>query len=242
MRTTAEQTVREIALANPASAQVFERLGIDYCCGGNHSLSAACARANVPLEAAKRLLAECGEPVNQDVANGASLGEMTQHIVQRHHGFIRRESPRIKELFRKVCDKHGRAHPELLNLKPLFDTLSEELDEHMTKEERILFPYIQTLNDEASPSACFASVESPIAVMMADHENAGAILAKMRTLASGYQPPESACPTYQALYRALEEFERDLHWHVHLENNIVFPRAIAAERNRRNTPASAHPI
>ena len=105
----------------------------------------------------------------------------------------------------------------------------------MLKEERILFPYIQALSDAAAPRACFGSVESPIARMIADHENAGAILSKMRARSNGYKPPEGACATFHATYQALEQFERDLHWHVHLENNILFPRAIAAERDQRKT-------
>jgi regulator of cell morphogenesis and NO signaling len=167
------------------------------------------------------------------VSNDAPLSELTRHIVERHHRFIRDESPRIQGLLMKVCEKHGRTHKELLDLKALFDTVTQELGEHMMKEERVLFPYIQRLSEEAEPPpACFASVESPIATMTADHKKAGAILAKMRALSGGYQPPASACATFQALYRALEAFERDLHWHVHLENNILFPRAIAFERDR----------
>jgi len=240
MSINSEQTVREIAIGNPASTRVFETLGIDYCCGGNHSLSVACARANVPVERVVGLLERCGQPSIDAVSNDAPLGELTRHIVERHHGFVRRESPRIQGLAEKVSGKHGRADPELSEIQALFDTLTQELGEHMLKEERILFPYIQSLGDTAASPACFGSVESPIAVMITDHENAGAILAKLRTLSNGYRPPEDACPTFHALYAALEEFERDLHWHVHLENNILFPRAIACEHERRNTLASAN--
>jgi len=239
MRITSDQTVRDIALANPGSARVFEKLGIDYCCGGTHSLSAACARAKVPLESALALLETC-EQTQELGVNDASLGELTQHIVERHHGFVRRESPRIEQLLTKVSDKHGRVHPELSEVKTLFATLVEDLGQHMLKEERILFPYINALGHATEPAACFATVESPIAAMLADHENAGAILEKLRELTNGFQAPEGTCPTFHALYRALEEFERDLHWHVHLENNILFPRAIVAERERWNVPVSAN--
>jgi regulator of cell morphogenesis and NO signaling len=235
MHTTSERTIREIVVDNPAGARVFETLGIDYCCGGNHSLSSACERANVPIETVIGLLEKCTQPITEAAYNDAPLGEVTRHIVERHHGFVRRESPRIQGLLNKVYDKHGRAHEELSDLKALFATLTEELAGHMMKEERILFPYIQALSGAAEPSACFGSVESPIAAMIADHETAGAILSKMRALSHGFKPPEDACATFHALYQALEEFERDLHWHVHLENNILFPRAIAAERDRRKT-------
>jgi len=226
MHNTPERTIREIAVGNPASARVFETLGIDYCCGGNHSLSAACARANVPIETVIRLLEECAQPITQDALNDACLGELTRHIVERHHGFVRCESPRIRGLLDKVCDKHGRAHEELSDLKTLFAALTQELDEHMMKEERILFPYLEALAGGITAPAFFGSVEDPIAQMIADHEDAGAILSEIRALTKGYTPPGDACLTFRALYAALEEFERDLHWHVHLENNIVFPRAI----------------
>jgi len=237
MEPNSERTVREIAVANPASTRIFETLGIDYCCGGNHSLSVACKRARVPIETVLGLLNQPDPRPRPDAPTDAPLGELAQHIVDRHHGFIRRESPRIQGLLAKVRGKHGPAHPELHELSTLFDTLTQELAEHMLKEERILFPYLQALSGGAETRACFGSVESPIAVMTADHDNAGAILAKMRALSNGYQPPERACPTFHALYAALEEFERDLHWHVHLENNILFPRAIAAERSARNQAA-----
>jgi regulator of cell morphogenesis and NO signaling len=235
MQTISKKTVGEIAAANPASAQVFERLGIDYCCGGNHSLSIACARANVPVERVAQLLEQPAGEEQPAVREDAPLGELTRHIVQRHHTFIREESPRIQELLVKVCAKHGPAHPELSRLKALFETLVSELMQHLMKEECILFPYIEALHAGALPRMCFASVESPIAVMTAEHESAGEILSGMRALADGYRPPAEACASFQALYRALEEFECDLHWHVHLENNILFPRAIALEQQIRRS-------
>lgn len=230
MTPTSEQTVRDIAVANPAAARIFEQLGIDYCCHGKHSLSIACERANVSLESVVQLLDQPVESIERPVPNDATLGELTRHIVERHHAYVRHESPRVIELFTKVCRKHGPAHPELAALKVLFETMAAELDEHMWKEEHILFPYIQSLDSGAASPACFGSVENPIAQMMHDHENAGAILEKIRALSHGHTPPKGACPTFQALYAALAEFERDLHWHVHLENNILFPRAIAAAR------------
>jgi len=239
MPAISEQLIREIATANPAAARVFEDLGIDYCCGGNRSLRAACASANVPVETVLGRLETCRQPSESSAWNHAPLGDLTRHIVDRHHGFVRRESPRILSLLDKVSKKHGPAHPELSQISDLFACLAAELAEHMTKEERILFPYIEALSGPAEPSACFASVESPIQVMIADHENAGAILSKIRALTSGYRTPGDACAAFQTLYRLLEDFERDLHWHVHLENNILFPRAIAAEQERSKAPALA---
>jgi len=242
MPTISDQTVREIAVSNAGSTRVFEKLGIDYCCGGNRSLSVACELANVPLGTVLTMLDQCTEPITQGVSNDAPLGEIAGYIVERHHGYIRQESPRIQGLLDKVCGKHDGAHAELSGLKELFGTLTRELTEHLMKEERILFPYIQALSSAAPPAACFAQIESPIEVMLAEHENAGSILLTMRTLSGGYKAPAGACTTYQALYRALEEFERDLHRHIHLENNILFPRAIAADRDRRNALAAANKI
>lgn len=229
-----EHTVREIAASNPSAARILGALGIDYCCGGTRSLKQACATANVPVETVVALLETCETPLAQPEPLDATLGDLTQHIVNKHHGYVRRESPRIQAMLAKVCEKHGRAHRELYQVSDLFAALAEELSVHMMKEERILFPYIESLEaPDACCGACAASVETPIAAMMADHESAGAILRKLRELMHDYKAPQGACPTFQGMYRAMEEFERDLHWHVHLENNILFPRAVAMEREKR---------
>lgn len=238
MQPLLERTVREIAAANPASARVFERLGIDYCCGGNLSLSMACARAKVSVETAARLLDEAAQAPDRHPGDHPTLGALAAHIVETHHGFVREESPRILKLLAKVCGKHGEAHAELAQIQNLFTTLSEELSAHMLKEERILFPYVAALEGAGESGGCFPTVEMPIAVMISEHENAGAILEKMRTLSGGYVPPDGACASYRALYDALAAFERDLHWHVHLENNILFPRAIALEAGQRQAAAT----
>ncbi len=239
MTVTDEQTVRNIAIANPAATRVFENFGIDYCCGGNVSLSAACARANTSIESVAEALQACEQTQEVEAPYDAPLGDLTRYIVERHHEFVRRESRRIDTLLAKVDERHGRAHAELPRVRALFAALSQELAAHMTKEERVLFPYIEALAGPVAPSACFDSVGSPIAVMIADHEDAGAILLKIRSLTNGHTAPEGACSAFRALYGALGEFERDLHRHVHLENNILFPRAISAERELRRVPGSA---
>ncbi|HTS77868.1 MAG TPA: iron-sulfur cluster repair di-iron protein [Bryobacteraceae bacterium] len=226
MKVTSEQSIAEIATANPAAARVFERLGIDYCCRGKLSLRAACECANVALAAALEALEACETTQERPAPLDAPLGDLTRPIVERHHGFVRRESPRIQALLAKVAEKHGRSHEELFAVQRLFAALDGELAQHMMKEERILFPYLEALAGGITAPAFFGSVEDPIAQMIADHEDAGAILSEIRALTKGYTPPGDACLTFRALYAALEEFERDLHWHVHLENNIVFPRAI----------------
>jgi len=237
MKPDGNQTVREIAIEHPTTVRVFESLGIDYCCGGKRSLRDACQRAGVPVEHALDLLAAIKEDSTVDTANwgGASTQELIRHIVGRHHSYVHSETPRLMTMFEKVVSRHGQAHPELASIRDLFKALTEELSVHMHKEENVLFPYFEQMESAvargaAPPPAVFGSVEMPISRMLADHDDAGELLAKIRALSAEYQAPDSACPTYRALYHGLEEFERDLHHHVHLENNILFPRALHMEQ------------
>ncbi|HVY94773.1 MAG TPA: iron-sulfur cluster repair di-iron protein [Bryobacteraceae bacterium] len=236
MQQATEKTVREIAAENPSSVRVFEKLGIDYCCGGRRPLAEACAEAGVPVERALDLLANAAPP--EDAAetawNTAPFTALTAHIVARYHETARNEIPRIEALAHKVKSRHGSAHPELSDIGELFLSLAHELSTHMMKEEQVLFPFIERIEAAEQqgrpiPAMPFGSVARPIAVMTADHDDAGALLARIRELSSGFAIPDGACPSYRALYSALEEFERDMHRHIHLENNILFPRAIAME-------------
>lgn len=239
--TLTEKTVREIAIDNPATVPVFESLGIDYCCGGQRPLSEACERANVSVDHALELIAKAqseGEPANKEKWSRAAAADLIQYIVERHHAFVRKEVPRLEALFVKVIVHHQKEHPELDGIRELFSALSQELFAHMMKEEQILFPYFEKLEAAsfghgALPTACFGSVEMPIARMLAEHDDAGTLLARIRSLATDFHPPESACPSYRRLYSGLEEFEQDLHRHIHLENNILFPRAAVLERSLR---------
>lgn len=235
--TTTEKTVREIAIENPATIRVFETLGIDYCCGGKRSLSDACAHAKVPMDRVLELLANAGKHSGpEDNAwDDARLSALTSHIVQTHHEFVRRETPRLEGLLTRVINRHGATHPEVRQIEELFLAIGQELSTHMLKEEQVLFPYIEkmetaVLAGERRAPAFFGSVTGPIANMVADHDDAGALLARIRELSGDFTPPEGACPTYRGLYQGLLDFERDLHHHVHLENNILFPRAIEMER------------
>lgn len=237
MKPDGARTVREIAIQNPHSVRVFESLGIDYCCGGKQPLREACDRANVPLDKVLNLLSTAAAQQPDALKNwsGAGMVELTQHIVEQHHGYIRRESPRLASMLEKVVTRHGEAHPELRSIQDLFGAMVNELSVHMMKEENVLFPYLAKMEAAVkegvpAPSAMFGSVQMPIRAMMADHEDAGELTARIRTLCGDYQPQEYACGTHRALYQGLEEFERDLHQHVHLENNILFPRALEMEQ------------
>jgi regulator of cell morphogenesis and NO signaling len=236
MTASPERTVRDIALENPASLRVFESIGIDYCCGGKKSLAAACEQIQVPVDRVLSLLASSGEPAGDAGAwNHAPLSQLTRHIVDRHHGYVRQETPRIDSLLSKVISRHGTTQPHLSRLRDVFAALAQELTAHMFKEEQVLFPYIEQMEAAAQqkrriPRAGFGSVKRPVAMMTAEHDLAGQFLAQLRELTNGYELPAGACLTFSGMYQALAEFERDLHLHIHLENNILFPRAIEMEQ------------
>jgi regulator of cell morphogenesis and NO signaling len=238
------QTVREIAIINPATVRLFENLGIDYCCGGKRSIEEACKKASVPVE---RLMKQLSELETTSVSPEEQrwmevpLTDLTMHIINRHHRYVRDEAPRVEALLQKVVAHHGEAHPELRTIQETFVALSQELFAHMLKEERVLFPFLDQMDTAVrtggpAPGGCFASVEFPIARMLADHDDAGALTARIRELSGCSQAPAEACPSYRGLYHALDEFSRDLHQHVHLENNVLFPRAIEMERSLQVTP------
>ena len=235
----AGKTVREFVLEVPNATRVFDRLGIDYCCGGGRSLEQACATAHVTLEDVERSLAEAEtQPVEtgHDDASWlrAPLFGLIAHIIQKHHYFVRRELTRIAPLLARVIASHGPAHPELLEVQRQFRGLGEELLQHMEKEEQILFPYLTQLEECESrrqPIAPprFGTVENPIRMMMHEHESAGSVLRTLRAKTDNYRLPAGVCAGYESLFRALQEFEQDLHQHIHLENNILFPRAVELE-------------
>ncbi|MDE3186325.1 MAG: iron-sulfur cluster repair di-iron protein [Acidobacteriota bacterium] len=233
----AQSTLRSIALDQPATIRVFERLHLDYCCGGNRPLAEACAQKGLDVETVVASLAEAASgnaPVVKDFSQAAPA-ELIRHIVQTHHGYVRNELPRLLAMAERVAAKHGPAHPEAGQIERQLSQLAEELLLHLQKEEIVLFPYIEKLEQRHNgsakvPEACFGSVESPIRMMMHEHESAGALMEEMRAATGGFTPWDGACPTTVGLYDGLDAFERDLHRHVHLENNLLFPMAIALEQ------------
>src|SRR3954469_11261320 len=238
MTLTAEKTVRELALEIPAATRVFERLQIDYCCGGNRTLEDACRAAGVPLD---RVLASLdtaaagpAPAVDRDWQT-EPLTELVAHIRDAHHAYTRDALARITQLLDKVCSVHGANHPELRGIQTTFGALRQELSMHMMKEEMMLFPYIVRMeeavlaNEPVLPPP-FGTVRNPVAMMMREHDGAGEDLREIRAATNGYTAPADGCITYQTLYSALAEFEADLHQHIHLENNILFPRALKMEQ------------
>jgi len=234
--TVATKTVRDIALENPATIRVFEAFGIDYCCGGKKPLTEACTAKNLSVDEVVEALESTG-PAEREIENWSAqpLGVLAAHIVNTHHAYVRRELPRLTELAEKVVRRHGDTKPELPAIQLKLNELGEELLQHCAKEELVLFPYITKFeraiaDGTPKPHGCFGSVTNPIAMMTQEHDSAGALVARMRELSSDFNPPVGACPTFHAFYRGLHEFEQDLHQHIHLENNILFPRAIDMER------------
>ena len=239
MSVTTEKTVRELALENPAATRVFEKLGIDYCCGGNQSLEQACRTANLPVDQVLDSLemAEQTSRATQKIHDWQRepLSDLVAHINGSHHKYTREEMARLVPLLDKVCSVHGKNHPELQQVRTSFQGLVQELTTHMMKEERVLFPYIVRMEEsviqkEPVLPPPFGSVQNPVSMMEHEHDSAGNALRAMREASCGYAAPGDACISYQTLYKALADFEADLHQHIHLENNILFPRAIAMEK------------
>lgn len=238
MSASVEKTVREIAADNPAATRVFEKLGIDYCCGGNKSLQEACTTANLSVDEVLDWLQGAEQASRVGLPNrnwqNEPLAELVAHIKQTHHKYTREEIARLRPLFAKVCSVHGKNHSELESMRGILHGLSEELTMHMMKEELMLFPYIVRMEEaviqqEPILPPPFGTVQTPVAKMEHEHDDAGEALRALREASGGYKPPADACISYQTLYRAMEQFEADLHQHIHLENNILFPRAIEME-------------
>lgn len=239
MSVSTARTVRELALEIPEATRIFEKIGIDYCCGGGKSLEEACSAANLPVDEVldSLELAEQEARSKQKDRNWQTepLADLVDHISHTHHKYTREEIARLGPLSDKVVSVHGKNHPELQHVRAAFRGLAQELTMHMMKEEAVLFPYIVRMEEsviqrEPILPPPFGSVQNPVSMMMHEHDSAGDALRTMRQASAGYTPPGDACISYQTLYKALADFEKDLHQHIHLENNILFPRAIEMER------------
>jgi regulator of cell morphogenesis and NO signaling len=236
--TAITQTVREIALEQPSSIRVFEQFGIDYCCGGRRPLADACAAGNLEVDKVIAALESAAKKPGPGFENWAdkSLENLSSHIVATHHAYVKRELPRLAQLAQKVVNRHGSTKAELPVIAATLTQLDEELTQHLAKEEAVLFPYVASLEQSVSlgmakPHSCFGTVANPIAMMTRDHDAAGTLMAEIHRLSANFTTPDDACPTFHAFYDGLREFEQDLHQHIHLENNILFPRAIELERS-----------
>lgn len=224
-----DTTVAELVTERPSRSRVFEKLGIDYCCGGKTPLSEACAKKG--LDAASVLatleaLETAG--VQSDVSPASmSLTELCDHIVQTHHEYLKQELPRLRFVTEKVANAHGSRHPWVIDAARVFAQMEQELTEHTSKEESVLFPAIRDLDaGRAGSSPLGGNLEAPVRAMMQEHDAAGEMLQSLRSMSNGYTPPEDACNTFLAMLDALSELELDLHQHIHKENYVLFPKAL----------------
>lgn len=243
---TSETPVRDIAVAVPAAIPAFERLGLDYCCHGQHTLAEACTKGNISLSGVldelNNLQGKTSESAPESKWLHASFKDLTEHIVKKHHAFTREHLDLIGGLMAKVENRHGAEHPEVFQVGKMVAVMDSELRHHSECEEANLFPYIAAMETKARPdlpAPAKGSVKMPISRMMGDHDQTGEELAKLRKITNNYVPPASACPTWHALYRAMEELDADLHTHIHLENNILFPRALKQAEEESKAVAAA---
>lgn len=242
MATLHGATVGEMVAARPGLARVFERFGIDYCCGGRRTLADATARAGADHLAVLAAVEAADPPAGEFDPAALSLAELCEHIVETHHAHLRRELPRIDRLLDKVAAAHGERHPEVYKVRRVFGAFAADLAQHMAKEELVLFPAIVRLErDRRYPAGPFGGLRIPIGAMEAEHDEAGDALGAMRAATDDFTPPTDACPTFRALLAALAELEVDMFRHVHTENNVLFPRAVRLEDELTRAGATAGP-
>lgn len=222
-----ELTVAQLAIAHPGALAIFTKYNIDYCCGGHRSLKEACHRTGldpekIQVEINQSSLTDSTQPLRPENWSSTFLANF---IIENHHSFVRKAIPELEALLDKVCERHGNESLELLQIREAFQDLSEELTTHMEKEEVVLFPAIKRLEAQTPENHPMEKmIQAPITAMEDDHELAGNLIKKIRSLSSNYTPPDFACPTFQLTYKKLADFDNDLMRHIHLENNILFAR------------------
>jgi len=222
-----KKSLAEIVRADHRTAAVFERNGLDFCCKGKRPLAEACQEKGINPEILIPQLEEAqSTPLQITDFNSLPVGELIDHIVNTHHNYVRQELPELMKYLQKVCAKHGDRHPELFSVFDLTATLREDMELHMEKEERILFPRIRSISGADGSGIPVTLIQAPITMMEQEHDQASEIMTRIREITNNYNPPADACTTYRISYAGLRAFEADLHQHVHLENNILFPRAI----------------
>lgn len=225
-------SVGEMVRQNPKLAEVFTRLGIDFCCNGHDLLEEAARKANVDVELVKKQLET--QPEIEEVNfnyDAMSLSQLIDHILSYHHEYIYKSTESILSVLDKVYDRHGENHPELEQIKDLTESILGELPIHQHKEEMILFPYIKTLDSgHISNDSCFGTVANPISAMESDHVATGKMLFSIRDLSNNFTPPEDACASFELLYKLLKAMFENIQQHIHLENNLLHPKAIALEK------------
>lgn len=233
-------TIGEIVSKDFRKAEVFKKFGLDFCCGGKKTLEKACLDKGLDIVEVKKELEKAEEKPAQANQNFSEWdpGFLAEYIVNTHHRYCDNAMPIINEYTQKVARVHGERHPEAIEIADVFTEIIDEMTAHMIKEERILFPYIKTLSEARKsgviPEAHFGTVVNPIRMMEHEHDRVGELIKRINELTAGYNPPADACTTYRLSFAKLKEFEEDLHQHMHLENNILFPAAISLEKEIKN--------
>ncbi len=237
MEITRDSIIAEIVANDYRYAGLFSKKGLDYCCNGNRSLYQACIDKGLSVEAVLKELQGLSFKEGDTVEDYLEWSEdkLVEYIVETHHAYVEKQIAAIVPNLQKICDVHGGTHPELYEVNRLFNEAAAELEVHMKKEESILFPYVRKLvvskkSGEKMTQGAFGSVQNPIRMMESEHDAEGERFRKISKLTRNYTPPAEACNTYRATLALLRDFERDLHKHIHLENNILFPRALALEQ------------
>lgn len=236
MGTLDKKTIGEYVAQDFRTAALFSKYGIDFCCKGNRTIEEVCEKKEVTPEDLLNQITEILATKNDSGIDFKSwpLDLLADYIEKTHHRYVEEKIPVLLQFLDKLCKVHGASHPELFEINELFKGCAGELTQHMKKEELILFPFIKkmvkaTISDELIEQPPFGTVNNPIAMMMAEHEAEGDRFVKIATLTNNYTPPADACNTYKVTFSMLNDFEQDLHKHIHLENNILFPKAAALE-------------
>lgn len=235
MEQISNMTLGEIVTHNYKAAAALEKFSLDFCCKGDQTIEEACRAAGTDPALVLAELSRLEETHDSGFDfDSWPLSALADYIVRRHHAYVEQQTPRINRYLDKIGQVHGARHPELLEIRSIFSEVGGELIIHMKKEELMLFPFIKALERAAATnkkaeSPLFKSVRFPVEMMKADHAEEGEKFARIAALSGNYSVPEDACNTYAVAYKMLKDYEQDLHLHIHLENNILFPKAISIE-------------
>jgi len=226
-------SLAEMVDAYPGLAREFERRHLDYCCDGAQTLADACSRAGLDVDGVIEELSAVCRPAVPASWSTMTADALVDHLVFTHHRYLWEELPRITALVEKVLHVHGARHPELTDIAACYTTIRADLEPHLLKEERVLFPMIRELaRTDVSVEFHCGTLRNPIGVMLREHDDVGALLARLRTLTDGHTAPADGCATYQACFAAFAELEADTHLHIHKENNVLFPLVVRLESAR----------
>ena len=242
-RTLSSLSLAQIVNSNHQAASIFEKYHLDFCCKGKRSLEQACSEQQLTVSQITEELENIFSNESARIVidfDKMNLTQLCDYIVQTHHAYVKNEMPQIYAYLQKVSSKHGERHPELYEIFRFFSAVKEDMEDHMRKEELVLFPRIKELqrladNENAPLQLTIGYLQSPIIVMEQEHDHAGKVLNDIRIFSNDYTPPQDACTTYRLSFAALKAFELDLHQHVHLENNILFPKAIQIFKGLQTT-------